>query len=119
MRKISDTKGLSRIVVLAIVIAIALIVVLAVKIFNNKSQQALRDIDDQIVITAEREARLFRVQDDIKKEIVYDALNKTFVDAKEARTKVEPYGSAKENQGKYLLITFGEDDEIISKWVKP
>ncbi|WP_408069801.1 hypothetical protein [Butyrivibrio sp. JL13D10] len=119
MGKLSNSRGVSRILVLAIVIAIALIVVVIVKSFNGKTDDALEDMDRQVQITAEHEARLLYTQNDLLEKMVYDAQNKTFVEPEEAVIKVEPYGSSEDHKGKYLLIIFGDDQKVTSKWVKP
>ena len=119
MKIISDQKGISRIVVLVAFIAVALIVIIAIRIFVNSAEKALEDVDEQLVITAEHEAHLEYTRNDLISEVVYDAENKTFVDPEEARMSVEPYGSSKKNKGKYLLITITDGDNISSQWVTP
>ncbi len=120
MRKLSNTKGLSRIVLLAIVLAIALIVVVVIKVVNMRTESALQDMDRQVEIAAEHEARLVYTQNDMLDKMVYDAQNKIFVDPMEAKSTVKPYGSSKEHQGKYLLIAFSEDDNnVVLQWVNP
>ena len=119
MRRLFSTKGVSRIVVLAVALAIALVLLVAISFFKKGTESTLQDMDRQVEIAAEHEARLIYTQNDMLEEAVYDAENKTFVDPKEAINSVEPYGSSKEHQGKYLLIIFGEDENIILKWVNP
>ena len=116
---VNNQKGISRIVVLVAFIAVALIVIIVIRMFGNGAEQALEDVDEQLVITAEHEARLEYTRNDLISEVVYDAENKTFVDPMEARTLVTPYGSSKKNKGKYLLITITDGENISSQWVKP
>ena len=119
MRKLFNSKGLSRIVLVAIVFAIALVVLVAIKVATMKTESTLQDMDRQVEIAAEHKARLAYTQNDMLEKMVYDATNKTFVDPMEAVSTVEPYGSSKEHQGKYLLIVFGDEENITLEWVNP
>ncbi|WP_155829693.1 hypothetical protein [Butyrivibrio sp. AC2005] len=119
MMKLKGSKGLSRVVVLIALIALALVAIIVVRIARNNINNSLEDMDNEIVIAAERKASLELVQNDLFTEAVYDAENKKFVDPLKAKTTVVPYGSSKEHQGKYLLITIAEDQSVITEWVKP
>ncbi|SEK92371.1 hypothetical protein SAMN04487770_10479 [Butyrivibrio sp. ob235] len=106
-------------VVLVAVIAVCLIAIIVFIKLGRSTESALEDVDEQLVITAEHEARLEYMQNDLITQVVYDAENKTFVDPTMAKSTVEPYGSSKKNRGKYLLITIGNDETVSSKWVTP
>ena len=119
MEKFKSQKGISRMVVLVAVIAVALIAIIAIRQFTRGTEQVLEDMDNRIVIAAERKAKLEYMQNDLINQVVYDAENKKFVDPEKARFSIEPYGSAKDHKGKYLLVTIENGENISSEWVAP
>ena len=121
MNKVRDGKGIARTVALFALIAFVLVAIIAIKIIRSNAEETLIDMDNAIVTSAEREALVNYMQDDSLTDTVavFDIETKKFIEPATAKQTVKPYGNSKEHRGKYLLITFGEDHSISSKWVAP
>lgn len=121
MDKIRNSKGIARTVVLFALIAFILLAIIAIRIIRGNAEETKISMDETIVTSAEREALINYMQDDslTNTVAVFDIETKKFIEPATAKQTVKPYGNSKEHQGKYLLITFGEDHSISSKWVAP
>ncbi|SDB15102.1 hypothetical protein [Butyrivibrio sp. INlla16] len=121
MNRIKDSKGIARTVALFALIALVLITIIAIRIVRIKAEETKRNMDDTIVVSAEREALINYLQDDSLTDTVaiFDIDTKKFIEPAQAKLTIEPYGNSKENLGKYLQIKFGKDHSISSKWVAP
>ncbi|WP_026509068.1 MULTISPECIES: hypothetical protein [unclassified Butyrivibrio] len=121
MDKIRNSKGIARAVAILALIAAVLVAIIVYRIVRINTEKPLVEMDETIVISAEREALVNYLQDDslTGTVAVFDIESKKFIEPATAKQTVKPYGNSKEHKGKYLLITFGEDHSISSKWVAP
>ena len=117
--RLKSNKGVSRLIVIVAVIAIALVGLVILPLANKYANDRANETDAYYVTTAEREARVEFIQNRMTIEKVFNTENKKFVDPKEAKKTVKPYGTSKEHLGKYLLVKVDEDGNITTTWVTP
>lgn len=119
MSKLHSTKGISYIIVLLFIIAIALVLAIVIPIIRENANEDLNAMDDRYVATAEKEAKVLFSQDGSGFSAVFDTETKKFYSEQEAGYKVKPYGTSKEHRGKYILVTVDGSGNITSEWIKP
>jgi hypothetical protein len=119
LKKIKSQSGTSRIIYIFGLIALALVMFIVLSKTTTKVDSGMDSVDKEQVIFAERQAEIEFQQSRKAFSLVFDTNNKRFVDKKTARSTVTPYGTSKEHQGKYLLVTVDEEGGISSKWISP
>ena len=119
MNRLRSTKGISYVVVIFAVIALALVLLIIIPIMQNSAEENLKTLDEQYVATAEKEAKVLFIQNGTAFSAVFDTETKKFFSEKEARFNVNPYGMSRQHRGKYILVTIDESGNISSKWIKP
>ncbi len=115
----NNSKGISRFVVIFVVIAVALVGVIVLPIINNIADDRANEVDAQYITTAEKEATVQYLNNYEGFTAVFDTETKKFVDESTAKKTVNPYGTSEEHQGKYLLITVDDKGNVSSEWITP
>jgi competence protein ComGC len=110
---------MSGVVIFLVIVAVALLLIIIVPILIRNSDTVLDTTDQKLVETAEYQANIEYQQSPHAFAAVYDGERKKFVDQKAARTTVTPYGTSKDHQGKYILVTVDKDGNISSEWILP
>ncbi len=119
MRNSNQNKGMSRLVVLVMIAAIALVGAIIIPIVMKEANETANETDAYYVSTAKREAKVEFLQTKNAVEKVFDTETKKFVDPETAKKTVNPYGTSKEHQGMYLLVKVDEEGNITTTWIKP
>ena len=113
------TEHIRQIIYLLLAIIIIIATVLIWKISSQKLDDKLSSFDESQVEFAEHQASVEYQKNYKPFTAVFDTETKKFVDKRTARMSVKPYGSSKEHQGMYLLITVDKDGNISSQWISP
>ena len=116
---LKSSKGISRMIVILVVVALALIAMIAYPVINRVANNRAKEVDAQYITTAEKEAAVQYLNNYKGFTAVFDTETKEFVDESTAKKTVNPYGTAEEHQGKYLLITVDDKGNVSSEWVSP
>lgn len=117
--KLESHNGLSRMVIIVGLVALVLLLTVFIQFFSSKVGNGMNDLDQKQVTFAVRKATLEYEVNRRAFTSVFDTENKTFVDQRTARSSVTPYGTSKENQGKYILVTVDDDGNITTEWISP
>ncbi len=115
----NDSRGVSRAVAILLITALVLVAIIAVPIINGISDRRMAAVDSQYVNTATKEARVLYLNNYKGFTAVFDTESKKFIDEKTAKKTVNPYGTSKEHQGKYLLITVNDKGDVSAEWITP
>lgn len=118
-QKLRSHQGLSQIFFIFGLIAIVLLLMIAIPVVKNNINNKMNDVDEEQIVFAEHQALLVYQANNEAFTAVFDTETKKFVDRKKARTTVTPYGTSKEHQGMYILITVDENGKISSEWISP
>jgi len=110
---------MSRLVVLFFVVAICLVAIIAYPIANKATNDRANSVDEGYLTAAEKEAKVLYLGNYKGFTAVFDTESKKFIDEKTAKKTVNPYGTSKEHQGKYLLITVDDNGDVTSEWITP
>ena len=119
LRKMKSDRGAARLIVYMAIVAVILLGIIIIPKILNYTDNKLQAVDDDYAIAAEHQAEVLFLQTGEAFSMVYDAKNKTFVEEKDAKRIVTPYGTVKEHKGHYLLVTVDEMGIISSKWITP
>lgn len=112
-------RGSTRLTFVVVCIAFVLVLLILVPKVLQKSNSKMSELDIKQEEFAEHQASIEFQQNNKSFTAVFDTENKKFVDQKKARSTVTPYGTSKEHQGMYILITVDENGNISSKWISP
>ena len=104
---------------LLLTISVIIVAALVWIITSQKIDEKLISLDNSQVEFAEHQASIEYQKNYKPFTAVFDTETKQFVDKRTARMSVKPYGSSKEHQGMYLLITVDKDGNISSQWISP
>jgi competence protein ComGC len=119
IKKLNDERGISGLMFIIVVLAILVLCIVIVPKVFTKGDSKLSELDNEQIEFAERQANIEFQQNHKAFEGVFDTENKRFVDQKKARSTVTPYGTSKEHQGMYIIITVDENGNISSRWISP
>ena len=119
MNVLKKTKGISRMVVLLVIVAALLVAAIVYPIARNASNNRANEVDAQYITTATKEAQVQYLNNYKGFTAVFDTETKQFVDESTAKKTVNPYGTSEEHQGKYLLITVDDSGNVSSEWATP
>ena len=111
--------GMSRLVVILAIIAVALIGLIAYPISKSIMNNRANEVDANYITTATKEAQVEYLNNYKGFTAVFDTETKKFVDETTAKKTVNPYGTSKEHQGKYLLITVNDKGDVSAEWITP
>lgn len=119
MDTIKSNSGVSRILVVFILLALVLVGMIVYPILKNVSNDRANEVDNQYITTATKEAQVQYLNNYKGFTAVFDTETKQFVDESTAKKTVNPYGTSEEHQGKYLLITVDDEGNVSAEWVTP
>ena len=114
-----NARNISKITFIIILLTFGVFALIIVMLISDNLNSKLYDIDTQQEIYAEHQASIEYQKNYKPFTAVFDTETKQFVDKRTARMSVKPYGSSKEHQGMYLLITVDKDGNISSQWISP
>jgi ABC-type bacteriocin/lantibiotic exporter with double-glycine peptidase domain len=118
-QKLKSHHGSNHIIVILGLVAIVLLLMIAIPVVKNNTDNKMNNVDEEQIVYAEHQASIEYQKNYKPFTAVFDTETKQFVDKRTARMSVKPYGSSKEHQGMYLLITVDKDGNISSQWISP
>jgi len=119
MKSMNNSKGISRAIVIFGIIAVALVGLIVYPIIQKSANDRANEVDSNYITTATKEAQVQYLNNYKGFTAVFDTETKKFVDETDAKKTVNPYGTSKEHQGKYLLITVNDKGNVSAEWITP